>query len=156
MLMIILLVGHVVGIMRSGRILTEGSPSTLTVKYGKKTLEDVFLHLCQMTNESEETADTDMICIDSNNNNNKSTEEFEPVLQPFEEKSLVQNNLDFSSSNNVFRNIILNLWILNVLIRKNLSRFFQFNISFLIFIIPAFQVWILCAMYNRTSFPVSK
>ncbi|XP_017488688.1 PREDICTED: ABC transporter G family member 20-like, partial [Rhagoletis zephyria] len=40
--------GHVVGIMRNGTILTEGSPNQLTAKYGQQTLEDVFLHLCKV------------------------------------------------------------------------------------------------------------
>ncbi|KAJ6216304.1 hypothetical protein RDWZM_007461 [Blomia tropicalis] len=56
--------GHIVGIMRDGTILEEGSPKKLVQKYEQKTLEDVFMHICTFgrtnqlnyMNDNEETS----------------------------------------------------------------------------------------------------
>lgn len=134
--------GHVVGIMRNGTILEEGPPTTLTTKYGQSSLEKVFLYLC--------TTGTVPVEDEPSTLSSLTTQKTEP--SPLEAtKAEVPN-----SEQSFGRNLFLNLWILNVLVRKNLTRFFQFDISFLIFLIPAFQVLILCTLYNRDAIPVSR
>lgn len=136
--------GHVVGIMRDGAILEEGSPSKLVTMYEKKTLEDVFLHLCQVESdnfvrpicqESEDKTDT---------NNNNLQLEYNDASSELEKKRSERHG-----------SLLLYLWILLVMVKKNLDRFLQFNISFLIFLIPAFQALLLCTIYNRDAVPVS-
>lgn len=138
--------GHVVGIMRNGRILVEGSPSGLTERFARNTLEEVFLHLCTVGNVAVKEESTTVPSITELNEVSLGNGASTSPLSVSTSKS----NLSFG------RNLLLNLWILSVLIRKNLTRFFQFNISFLIFLIPAFQALILCTLYNRDSVPVSK
>lgn len=137
--------GHVVGIMRNGRILVEGSPSGLTERFARNTLEEVFLHLCTVGNVAVQEESTVPSITELNEVSLGNGTSTSPLSA-----STSKSNLSFG------RNLLLNLWILSVLIRKNLTRFFQFNISFLIFLIPAFQALILCTLYNRDSVPVSK
>lgn len=136
--------GHVVGIMRNGTILEEGTPAQLTAKFGQKTLEDVFLYLCTVGNVPVVKSGEEVIAVEN-------SREAVSAAIPVSTSSKTIN----SSQGNFTRNIFLNLWILSVLVRKNLTRFFQFNISFLIFLIPAFQALILCTLYNRDAVPVS-
>ena len=48
-----------IGFTRNGKILAEGSPSELMIRYNCSTLEEVFLHLCrkQFTNLADEQMD---------------------------------------------------------------------------------------------------
>lgn len=131
--------GHTVGIMRNGRILEEGTPGALVARYQQQTLEEVFLLLCK--------AEDDFVpVVDDDNNNNSNTKE------RVDERETAPSVVPEISKVN--RGLFLNLWILLVLVRKNLSRFFQFDITFLIFLIPAFQALILCTIYNRDAVPV--
>ena len=45
---------NVVGMMRFGRLLAEGSPSDLLEKYSRPSLEEVFLNLCLGDDVDEE------------------------------------------------------------------------------------------------------
>ncbi|XP_054155255.1 methionine import ATP-binding protein MetN-like [Oppia nitens] len=92
---------HMVGIMRNGKLMEEGVPNDLLLKYRETNLE---------------------------------------------------NNLN--SGEDIDTSLFLNVWILLILIRKNFSKFLQFNVSFLIFLIPAFQALILCVLYDRDSIPI--
>lgn len=132
---------HVVGIMREGTILEEGEPSSLIARYKVTTLEDVFLHLCTTgsVHHKSTTAEIEAAPVAAS-----------PVVEP----AVEEKDESAGSQPDFVRNTFLNLWILSVLIRKNLTRFFQFNISFLIFLIPAFQALILCTLYNRDAIPV--
>src|SRR5699024_4792992 len=109
-----------VGIMRNGRILEEGSPSELTAKFNQQTLEDVFLYLCKVGNVAVKDESNDVATI-------RVAEDSSRTEMPPDDASNRSNEED-SSWGNFGRNVILNLWILSVLIRKNLTRFFQFNI----------------------------
>ena len=135
---------HKVGIMRNGKLMEEGQPDDLLVKYGETSLENVFLRLCQtdvkvVSETTEQTVQvvTDIKTVsngyDPNNNDSKSSDKL---------------NEDINTS------LFLNLWILLILIRKNFGKFLGFNVSFLIFLIPAFQALILCVLYDRDSIPV--
>ena len=142
--------GHFVGIMRNGTILEEGEPSTLNVKYGVNTLEEVFLHLCTV---GDATTTTTTTTTKTNTIEANSTIASNSFRQNNNNTSIEKKN-NFKDKSTFVRNLFLNTWILCVLIRKNLTRFFEFNISTLIFLIPAFQALILCTLYNRDAVPV--
>ena len=65
------------------------------------------------------------------------------------------NTVDKNSADDIKTSWFLNLWILLILVRKNFGKFLGFNVSFLIFLIPAFQALLLCVIYDRDSIPVS-
>lgn len=132
---------HITGIMRDGQMLEQGPPKLLIERYQQNTLEDVFLHLC-MTNVKP--------LINENDNKN--------LMINMDQQSIINNQQVAKNvqqkSETFFSNVILNLWILVVLIHKNLSQFFQFNITLLVFLIPAFQALILGLLYDVDSVAV--
>ncbi|KAH9419718.1 hypothetical protein DERP_001548 [Dermatophagoides pteronyssinus] len=144
---------HIVGIMREGRILEEDDPLSLIERYEQQTLENVFLYLCENDPKPK---------IVNNNNNNETKNNNEIIItniinEKNHQKSINmdKNSLknDETKLSNIYQTskwstIILNIWILIVLIHKNLSKFFQLNITTLIFLIPAFQTLILGLMYD--------
>lgn len=130
---------HITGIMRDGQMLEQGPPKLLIERYRQNTLEDVFLHLC-MTNVKPLTIEND---------NDKNL-----LITINDNQQVVNNNVEINSETTFFSNAILNLWILAVLIHKNLSQFFQFNITLLVFLIPAFQALILGLLYDVDSVAV--
>lgn len=136
--------GHAVGIMRNGRILEEGTPSSLVNKYNQNTLEDVFLFLCKVANNF----------VDSKKDKvKKESKLFQSTPSKLTQPTATNDQIQVVETS-IIRNIFLFTWILLVLTRKNINRFLHLNISLLIFLIPAFQAWILCCLYNRDSVPV--
>lgn len=138
---------HVVGIMRNGKLMEEGAPNDLLLKYRETNLENVFLRLCQtdvkVGSEPEVKEQTVQVVTNS-----------KPVANGND-----PNNNDQSkgkANEDINTSLFLNLWILLILVRKNFSKFLGFNVSFLIFLIPAFQALILCVLYDRDSIPVSQ
>ncbi|KAH7638028.1 abc transporter-like protein [Dermatophagoides farinae] len=135
---------HIVGIMREGRMLEEDDPMALIERYEQRTLEDVFLYLCHNDPKPK--------IIDNDDNNNETDKIDEIIVKNGNHKTIDTINPEESTSNmyqtSNWSKIILNLWILIVLVHKNLSRFFQLNITTLIFLIPAFQALILGLMYD--------
>ena len=131
---------HMVGIMRNGKLMEEGVPNDLLLKYRETSLENVFLKLCQTEVNAIQTIGVNNefdLKVSSNDTINAN-------------QTIDKNNEDLDQS--IFRNF----WILMILVRKNFSKFLGFNVSFLIFLIPAFQALILCVLYDRDSIPVRK
>jgi ABC-type multidrug transport system ATPase subunit len=134
---------HVVGIMRNGKLMEEGEPNDLLLKYRETNLENVFLKLCQ----------TDVKVV-SNQEIMDSVDISKPLSNGNDLNNNNNNRVADKTSDDINQSVFLNLWILLILIRKNFSKFLGFNVSFLIFLIPAFQALILCVLYDRDSIPV--
>jgi ABC-type multidrug transport system ATPase subunit len=134
---------HMVGIMRNGKLMEEGVPNQLLIKYGETTLENVFLKLCRNEPSVVVQDSNNNILIQINGSKNKESNNNQKIV----------NNKNINEDRNT--SWFLNLWILMILVRKNFSKFLQFNLTFLVFLIPAFQALILCVLYDRSSIPVS-
>ncbi|OTF75435.1 ABC transporter sub-family A-like protein, partial [Euroglyphus maynei] len=137
---------HIVGIMREGSMLEEDNPTSLIQRYEQRTLEDVFLYLCENDPKPKINEMKTEEIITNNGNNHHHDRQMKIELD-------YNNSVDRKTeANNIYQSkwsiIVLNLWILIVLIHKNLSKFFQLNITTLIFLIPAFQALILGLMYD--------
>ncbi|KAF7488872.1 ABC transporter G family member 20 [Sarcoptes scabiei] len=127
---------HLTGIMRDGRMLEEGTPNNLINRYQQTTLEEVFLHLC-LRGKSKDFMPSDEFFEEN------AQKSIDPKMEILQKKSIES---DPNQSN-----LLLDFWILLVLMHKNLSKFFQFNITMLIFLVPAFQALILGLMYDVDS-----
>lgn len=130
---------HLTGIMRDGRMLEEGTPNNLINRYQQTTLEEVFLHLC-LRGKSKDFMPYDEFFEEN------AQKSIDPKMEILQKKSIES---DPNQSN-----LLLDFWILLVLMHKNLSKFFQFNITMLIFLVPAFQALILGLMYDVDSVAV--
>ena len=136
---------HMVGIMRNGKLMEEGVPNDLLLKYRENNLENVFLKLCR----------TELSVVRANSVPNDLGPMILNKLLQKQNGNSNNNNGNENSSDDINQSWFLNLWILLILVRKNFSKFLGFNVSFLIFLIPAFQALILCVLYDRDSIPVS-
>ena len=142
--------------MRDGRILAEGLPNVLMTRYDQNSLEDVFLYLCEHGDKSIANYDNDNDSyVYYKDSHDQPSEEKETL--PFEittTNNSGKDNPNFVASSSKWNNFILNFWILGVLVRKNLGRFFQFNISFIVFLLPAVSLTLLCFLYSAEKIPV--
>jgi len=123
---------HNVGFMRDGRLIEEGVPQVLMEKFGEKSLENVFLRLCKKDRHSIE---------DKSNSSSNELSIYDDVEEEYSSVHILQK---FSI-----------LWILLTLIRRNLNKYFQYKLIFLVIFSPAFQTILMCMIFEVDSVPVS-
>ena len=131
-----------VGLMRNGRILAEDSPTRLMQMFDTNSLEDVFLQLCLIEDRSMKEKG---VCFYKNQNSQSH------LSSSFNPDSYLDNMKD----DNSWAKPLLNLWILMILIHKNILKFANMNISLLIILLPAIQGIIFCTVYSKELIEVS-
>ena len=128
-----------VGMMREGRLLTEGKPNELMEAHNKTELEDVFLRLIEMNVvRNEEGEDSGFLSGGSRKNVEENV-----ILLSDEEANTEKSRAKSSSS-------LLTGHRLNALLIKNFIRMWR-NAAFLFFqfIIPTIQVALFCLAIGR-------
>ncbi len=123
---------HNIGFMRDGRLIEEGVPRLLLEKFEEKTLENVFLKLCKY--QEKHTLE------------DKSDTLYKNYYYEGEEEKY--------SSVHILKNFSI-LWVLLILIRRNINKFFQYKLIFLVIFSPAFQTLLMCLVFHADSLPVS-
>ncbi|KAF7492276.1 ABC transporter G family member 20 [Sarcoptes scabiei] len=187
-----------IGMMRSGRIIEEGIPKSLYLKYDDRNLENIFIRICMAT-----TSDGNNNKISDHRNlfgyyhsnqsfdsmhQNKSVQllSFETnrsdfpcqnlrhhlvmndyQIDNFENRSTRNGLQSFRYQNqNSFENDRLIdsyslLWMLFILIRRNISQFMKSKMTSIMLFSPVFCTLLMCitfklptAVYNQESFPI--
>eukprot|EP00095_Tigriopus_kingsejongensis_P012233 snap_masked-scaffold87_size395581-processed-gene-0.4 protein:Tk12233 transcript:snap_masked-scaffold87_size395581-processed-gene-0.4-mRNA-1 annotation:"abc transporter g family member 20 isoform x2" len=140
---------NVVGMMRFGKLLAEGSPAKLLEVYSRPNLEDVFLHLCLGDEEERDTETPTETHVDS------PTIAVNPNIEVIEvgrdEPTVkVVSEVDPKPRANSSMCSFLTIHRMQALLVKNFIRMWR-NIGFLIFqfIIPTVQVALFCLAIGR-------
>ncbi len=127
-----------VGFMRNGRMLEENSPPALMETYKELRLEKIFLKLCQKEDDQSLNNYKDL-------NNNKqilkdSYQQIEKCSQIFSKRQ------NYSTA----------LWILFVLIQRNILKLTRMGFpSLVIILLPAIQATTFCLLFSKESIEVN-
>jgi len=124
-----------VGLMRNGRLLAEDNPRNLIQNYCGNSLEDVFLKLCLL--EDKSSHEVNSYQYDKYNKIVDDNESFINISDGYNDQQI--NDRDWK----------LNIWILLILIHKNILKFLHMGLSVLIVLLPATQALIFCIVYSR-------
>ena len=133
---------HCVGFMRDGQLIEEGVPKLLLEKFNVKSLENVFIRLCKY---QEKHVINDSI-------DNTITHYYELDRKCAQTESA---NNSQSLSTQVLTKLSF-LWILMILIGRNINKYIQYKLIFLLIFSPAFQTLLMCLIYSIDSVPVSQ
>ena len=132
---------HTVGFMRDGRLIEEGIPTLLLDKFQEKSLENVFIRICKHQEKH----------VISDRFDNSIAHYYE-----LDRKVTETNKLDEKTTDRADISDKLSvLWILMILIRRNINKYFRYKLIFLLIFSPAFQTLLMCLIYNIDSVPVS-
>lgn len=129
-----------VGLMRNGRLLAENNPKVLMRKFNENNLENVFLKLCLLEDKNFYDNKNERYESDINVNIVKNNETFFDTQY--------DNNYDTKRKSS-YRDWILNLWILLILVRKNVLKFFHMGFSLFIVLLPAAKVIVFSSVYSK-------
>ena len=130
-----------VGLMRNGRILAEDNPLELMRMFNTTSLENAFLKLCQA---EDRTMKLKGIVFYKNHNRSS-------ILSSTFDTDYDEEKKD----GNVFSNTILKLWIIMILIHKNILKFVNMSLSLFIVLLPATQALLFCTIYSKDTIEVS-
>jgi ABC-type multidrug transport system ATPase subunit len=128
-----------VGFMRNGRMLEENSPTALMKEYKELRLEKIFLKLCQKEDNQSLNNYVDL--------NNKNKQILMDSYQQIEKDSeIFPKRQNYSTA----------LWILFVLIQKNILKLTRMGFpSLLIILLPAIQAIAFCLLFSKESIEVN-
>ena len=145
---------NVVGMMRFGRLLAEGSPADLLDRYNMPNLEDVFLNLCLSDDVDEEgkqkSPERSSIQMEKRENHNDVKV---VTVSPSKDRkqSAVSNRSTISNAKSRGSSSAFIKWHrLSALLVKGFIRMWR-NIAFLLFqfLIPTLQVPLFCLAIGR-------
>jgi ABC-type proline/glycine betaine transport system ATPase subunit len=128
-----------VGFMRNGRMLEENSPSALMKEYKELRLEKIFLKLCQKEDNQSFNNYVDL--------NNKNEQISMDSYQQIEKRSQIfPKRQNYSTA----------LWILFVLIQRNILKLTRMGFpSLLVILLPAIQAIVFCLLFSKESIEVN-
>lgn len=129
-----------VGLMRNGRLLAENNPKVLMRKFNENNLENVFLKLCLLENKNLYHSKDERYESDINENIVENNETFV--------NTQYDNNYETKRKSS-YRNWTFNLWILLILVHKNILKFVHMGFSLFIVLLPATQVIVFSAVYSK-------
>lgn len=144
-----------IGMMRGGRMIEEGMPKTLYNKYQETNLETIFIHICtQKPTENE--------IKDKVENTQRKLSSFLPYKRNSIANNTNTNNHLLVVPNYIRRksstidenqlNVKLNtkslLWLLFILVRRNIYQFFQSKFISVMVFSPTFCTLLMCIIFK--------
>ena len=139
-----------VGLMRNGKLLAEDNPKKLVDTFGEKSLERVFLRLCLLDNNENNKKRTDS---ENNEPNEKSEQGLQcynhPIAQELPKLRPTFNRYKSIEPKSMYECLIFNLWIVLVLIKRNVLKYLHMSTALICILLPATQVVIYCLVYSK-------
>ena len=123
---------HKVGLMRNGRLLAEDKPDSLVNNFNEPSLESVFLKLCLLSDSTSAKISNDKKSLDHN-----FCEDDKWIIKNEESKYRTDNSTERIS---FIKSLFFKLWIVFVLMRRNLLKYFHMNSAIICILLPATQV----------------
>ena len=144
---------NVVGMMRFGRLLAEGSPADLLDRYNLPNLEDVFLNLCLTDDVDEEGKEKSPGGSSIRMEKREIQNDFKVVtVSPSKDRkqSAVSNRSTASNAKDRGSSAFIKWHRLSALLVKGFIRMWR-NLAFLLFqfFIPTLQVTLFCLAIGR-------
>ncbi|XP_054167797.1 ABC transporter G family member 20-like [Oppia nitens] len=143
---------HSIGFMRDGRLIEEGVPKALLDKYTEQSLEMVFIRLCNRHQINEKHNKI----IDDNNRQQQGLQAYYKLDNKCKSIGFNNNNYETNISRkkkcliDINRHVSM-LWILLILIRRNIKQYLHYKLIFIMIFSPAFQTLLMCIIYGVDS-----
>lgn len=122
-----------IGLLRNGRLLAEDSPQSLLENFNEDSLESVFLKLCILDEKAFD------------NNREDSIKSFDPKECQNGMCHTLNDNEENCEDESIehkswFDSLFFNIWIVLVLMERNLLKYFHMNSAIICILLPATQV----------------
>ncbi|KAJ6220076.1 hypothetical protein RDWZM_005888 [Blomia tropicalis] len=131
-----------VGMMRGGRLIEEGTPQSLYTKYNEQNLETIFIKIC-----------TDQTIKKAINNRTQSHHKNVVGLISYEtNQDLINQNdsikTEFDQQRTLYSSLLLLLWLLFILIRRNFQKFLNSKLTTIMLFSPIFCTLLMCIIFK--------
>ncbi|XP_027196886.2 ABC transporter G family member 20-like isoform X3 [Dermatophagoides pteronyssinus] len=143
-----------IGMMRGGRMIEEGMPKSLYSKYNETNLETIFIHICtqkptenEIQNEVENTQRKLSIFLPYKRNSIANAINNHLLVVPNSYMRRKSSTID-ENQLNVKLNTKSLLWLLFILIRRNIYQFFQSKFISVMVFSPTFCTLLMCIIFK--------